>query len=178
MDEKSRRGTGRWRIFVHELTGGCHDPADLKSILSHTVVSGDPPSQREEPLGATNDPLLYVALQEGAVRDFRFERRVGKNVQALGHRRLQTYPPRPDSSTCWIDILFSQRGSRPSSPVADSVPWEGYDNVLYPALSPVRTAPAGPDTAGRPPASAAGSDGGTQSRAAARQHRLEVASGG
>ena len=60
---------------------------------------------------------------------------------------------------------------------------KGLHNVLYPTLSPVRTAPAGPDTAGGPPASAAGSDGGTQSRAAAktapprsRQRRLISAS--
>ena len=62
------------------------DPTDLKSILGEAVVSGNAPGQREEALGATADPIFQVAFQEGTVCDFRLERRVGENLQALGHR--------------------------------------------------------------------------------------------
>ena len=85
--------------------------------------------------------------------------------------------PHSQGGGCSASPLLSE-GRQPLSPGLNQPFPKGLHNVLYPTLSPVRTAPAGPDTAGGPPASAAGADGGTQSRAAARQHRPEVASGG
>ena len=93
--------------------------------------------------------------------------------QPLFHVHLKTYPK---------DYYQSQSVSvRPAPRLRCSPSPKGCINVLYPTLSPVRTAPAGPDTAGGPPASAAeildwARNG--KARAAARQHRLEVASGG